>query len=57
MANHIKFCSCKACRSGRHAPASKAKIRQAVRHNRRAVKVALRLDREAPRCFSVGYTD
>ncbi len=57
MANHIKFCSCKACRAGRHAPANKARIRRAVRNNRRGVKVALRLDREIPRAFSVGYTD
>ena len=59
MANHIKFCGCKACRAGRHAPSSKAKIRTAVRSNRRAVKAVLRQDREAetPRCIAVGYTD
>ena len=57
MANHIKFCSCKACRAGRHTPASKAKTRRLVRGNRRATKMALRKGHEPVACVSGGYTD
>ena len=57
MANHVKFCGCKACRAGRHRPGSKARTKRALRSIRRAVKTALRNDREIPAAVSIPYTD
>jgi hypothetical protein len=57
MANHIKFCSCNACRAGQHSKASKIKTRSVIRSNRRNVKELLSKDRETPKAIGAGYTD
>jgi hypothetical protein len=57
MPNHIKFCSCHACRRGKRTPAVKAVTRNKVRSNRHAVKVQLVTGGETPKCISAGYTD
>lgn len=55
--NHIKFCSCKACKAGKHSPRSKAVTRNKIRGNRHAVKNALRNGQEPAKVISAGRTD
>lgn len=63
MANHLKACSCKACRYGMHHTSYGATIvRKAVRNFRHDTKAALRAikngkDVEIPMIAYVGYTD
>jgi len=57
MSNHLKFCSCRACRAGRHRPGSKSEIKRASRRLRRNAKAALAKGKEPPPKTSVSYTD
>jgi hypothetical protein len=57
MANHIKFCSCRGCKAGRHTRGGKLTIQQAVRTNRHKTKAALKSGKDTVETFSVGYTD
>ena len=58
MPNHIKFCSCESCRTGKHRSAFReARIRRAIKGHRREVKIALQKDKELPGPITVGYTD
>ena len=62
MSNHLKFCSCRMCRAGRHSVGGKTTIKRVVRSNRRKVKTALRskapdADEKIPTAVSVPYTD
>lgn len=53
----LKFCSCRACRRGRHCARSKVITRRSIRSNRRKTKVDLRHDREPTNKISIPYTD
>lgn len=58
MSNVIKFCSCRACRVGRHSCKYKHReARIAQRRLRHSTKLALRLGLEPIRTVSVEYTD
>lgn len=58
MPNHIKFCGCPMCRTGKHHSArAKARVRRVIRSHRRRVKMALIAGRELPGVIAVGYTD
>ncbi len=57
MTTHLKFCSCKTCRKGRHRPGAKSVIKRASRRLRRGAKAALAKGEEPPDKTSVGYTD
>ena len=58
MSNHLKKCSCKACRKGLHTKAGGTTARAAVRKARKAVKAALKKgDDDPPRAASMTYTD
>lgn len=57
MSNHLKFCSCKACRAGRHRPGSKSVIKRATRKLRHGAKQALAKEQEPSDKISVSYTD
>jgi hypothetical protein len=57
MSNHLKFCSCRACKAGRHRPGSKSEIKRASRRLRRNAKAALDKGQEPPSKTSVSYTD
>jgi hypothetical protein len=55
--SHLKFCSCRACRRGRHSNYGKSLIRRANRKLRYDAKRAIRTEREPMRSVSVSYTD
>lgn len=57
MSNTYKFCSCKACRSGRHRSFGSCIIKRLSRKYRHSVKLALKQDKECPRTISIPYTD
>jgi len=57
MSNHLKFCSCRACKAGRHRPGSKSEIKRASRRLRKSAKQALAKGEEPPSKTSVTYTD
>lgn len=58
MSNVLKFCSCRACKAGRHACKYKHReARIAQRKLRHSTKLAMRQGREPDRAVSVGRTD
>lgn len=57
MANHLKFCSCRSCRLGRHTKAGGKVIRAIIRKQRHDTKLALKQGREPERIHGVPYTD
>lgn len=57
MSNHLKFCSCKSCRAGRHRPGSKAATRRRTRGARHKAKTDLAKGREPSKVTSIDYTD
>jgi hypothetical protein len=58
MANHLKFCSCRYCRAGKHTKSGGATVRAVVRKVRRKVKAALkRGETDIPKAAGVEYTD
>jgi hypothetical protein len=57
MPNHLKFCSCKTCKAGRHRPGAKATIKRASRRLRHGAKAALAKGKEPPDKTTIGYTD
>jgi len=57
MPNHLKFCSCRQCKAGRHSKAGKATVRATIRADRKAVKAALSKGDYPPRKAGVPYTD
>ena len=57
MANHLKFCSCRQCRAGKHTKAGGKVIQAVVRKNRRKTKAALKMGRDTTQTVSAGYTD
>jgi hypothetical protein len=57
MPNHLKFCSCRQCKAGRHSKAGKATVRATIRADRKAVKAALSKGDDPPRKAGVPYTD
>ncbi len=57
MSNHLKMCSCKSCRAGRHRPGGKATVKRAARKLRHGAKDALNKGKEPPDKTSVSYTD
>ena len=56
MPNHLKKCSCTACRRGLHTKSGSVIAKAAVRANRRAVKAALVKGEEPPKVSSLPYT-
>jgi hypothetical protein len=57
MSNHLKFCSCKACKAGRHRPGNKTRIKQASRKLRHGTKAAIKAGKEPAAKTGVDYTD
>ncbi len=57
MSNHLKFCSCKACKAGRHRPGNKTVIKRASRKLRHGAKQAIATGQEPPDKTTVSYTD
>ena len=57
MPNHMKFCSCKTCRAGRHRSGGKATIKRASRKLRHDTKAKLKEGKEPPDKGTVSYTD
>jgi hypothetical protein len=58
MSNHLKGCSCKQCKTGKHAgPKATRPVRFAVRRDRHNAKQALKEGAEPQRATSTGYTD
>lgn len=58
MPNHLKFCSCRSCRAGRHRGDRKGRLARAVtRRLRYGAKAALKRGLEPERVLSVGRTD
>jgi len=57
MPNHLKFCSCKTCKAGRHRPGAKTTIKRASRRLRHGAKAALAKGKELPDKTGVSYTD
>ena len=57
MANHIKFCSCRMCRAGRHTKYGSYIVQAAIRKNRRKTKADLKQGKETNQIVSVPYTD
>lgn len=56
MANHLKFCGCRACREGMHRR-SGGVVRAVVRKFRRKAKQDLKQGKEPTNKISVPYTD
>lgn len=57
MSNHMKFCSCRACRDGLHRGKGRNfMVRKTARKFRYKTKDALKKGKEPPNCISVGYT-
>ena len=57
MANHMKVCSCRACRRGLRTPSGSAEVQRGIRKARHAAKQALRRGDTLDPAFSIGYTD
>jgi hypothetical protein len=57
MPNHMKRCSCKACRRGLHTKRGSDVARRKVRVARRQAKLALKVGKVPDKVFSVPYTD
>jgi hypothetical protein len=57
MANHMKACSCRACRRGLRTPSGSAEVQRGIRKARHAAKQALRRGDTPDPAFSIGYTD
>jgi hypothetical protein len=57
MSNAAKFCSCKACKAGRHSKGSKARTRAAMRSARHAAKQTTKHGTEPPPAKSIPYSD
>lgn len=57
MSNHMKFCSCQACKRGRHSKFGKTIVRQITRRFRRLTKQSLQKGEDPPKIISVPYTD
>ena len=55
--NHMKFCSCKACKAGRHCANCKARTKRATRGARHAAKTDLAKGKTPNKTISVPYTD
>lgn len=56
MPNHMKFCSCRQCRAGRHAHGRDV-VRRAVRKFRQTAKRLLRRGETPDGKIGVPYTD
>ena len=56
MPNHMKFCGCKTCRTGRHRPGAQSMITRANRSLRHGAKTALVKGKEPPDKTSIGYS-
>ena len=57
MTTHMKFCSCKACKAGRHRAGAKSTTKRAVRRFRHKAKAAVKKGEEPPTATSIPYTD
>ena len=57
MSNHLKFCSCKGCKAGRHTKSGKQMVKQVIRTARHKAKLSLKQGEEPSPVSSVGYTD
>jgi len=57
MSSAAKFCSCKACKAGRHSKGSKARTRAAMRSARHAAKQTTKHGTEPPPAKSIPYSD
>jgi len=53
----MKFCSCNACKAGRHRLGNKSIIKRASRKLRHETKQNLNTGKEPPDKASVSYTD
>ena len=57
MSNAAKFCSCKACKAGRHSKGSKSRTRATMRSARHAAKQITSRGTEPPPVKSMPYSD
>lgn len=56
MGNHMKFCRCRACRSGLHRGGGST-VKAIIRKFRRKAKAALKQGKDPDNKISVPYTD
>jgi hypothetical protein len=57
MANHLKFCGCRRCKSGMHTKSGGATVQKTIRKARRTAKQKLKNGIEPAPKISVEYTD